>query len=258
MLNLLLSKQHSNVPKFGNWENDDDVPYTVYFDKARKTRGGKMINPNDPQENPDMFPDNELARASSDPPPPKSGTKSNLPIRTGPENRKSREDGDFKQQFSNSPARVENMGQKVANELSHGGRAQRPARTARRSEGSEQSIERSPLHPHYQAKVTGRGSGSPAWDGKSHDSSHGTPGRSRLKPTTRGDESPEKGAAVPRFGEWDENDPQAAENFTHIFNKVREERNTEGGNISGTPKHPSYGTRPQQPKEPKKRGCFCW
>ncbi|GFQ02703.1 rpm1-interacting protein 4 [Phtheirospermum japonicum] len=169
----------SNVPKFGNWENDDNVPYTVYFDKARKTRG-KMINPNDPQENPDMFPNNEpssLARASSDPPPPKSVTKSNEPIATGHENRKSREDGEFRQQFSNSPARVENAGQKVANDPSHGGRAQRPARPARRSEGSEQSIERSPLHPHYQAKVTGRGSGSPAWEGKSHDSSHGTPGR---------------------------------------------------------------------------------
>ncbi|KAL8482083.1 hypothetical protein ACS0TY_028288 [Phlomoides rotata] len=49
----------SNVPKFGTWENAEgnDVPYTVYFDKARKNRGGggKMINPNDPQENPEMF-----------------------------------------------------------------------------------------------------------------------------------------------------------------------------------------------------------
>ncbi|MBO1362121.1 hypothetical protein J2D73_20300, partial [Acetobacter sacchari] len=90
----------------------------------------------------------------------------------------------------------------------------------RPSAGSDQSFERSPLHPHYQAKVTGRSSGSPAWEGKNHDSSHGTPGRSRLKPTSRGDESPDKGAAVPRFDEWDENDPQSAENFTHIFNKV--------------------------------------
>ncbi|GER50634.1 RPM1 interacting protein 4 transcript 2 [Striga asiatica] len=232
----LLSNQRSSVPKFGNWENDDNVPYTVYFDKARKNRGGgKVINPNDPQENPDMFPNND--------PSSKSRTKSDEPIGPGPEHRTaSKEDSDFKR-FTNSPARAENMGQ----------RSTKAGRPTRRSEGSEQGFERSPLHPHYQAKVTGRvsGSGSPSWEGKNHDSSHGTPGRSRLKPTSRGDESPEKGAAIPKFGEWDESDPQAAENFTHIFNKVREERNTGPTNVSGTPKHPSYGARPQQSKDPK-------
>ncbi|KAL0389868.1 UNVERIFIED_CONTAM: RPM1-interacting protein 4 [Sesamum calycinum] len=211
-LNFVAYAMRSNVPKFGNWENEDNVPYTVFFDKARKNRGGKMINPNDPQENPDMFP-------SSDPPPlppaRPSRTRPEEPIGRGavrpttPEHRVSREDGDFRQ-FSNSPARNENMGESY-----------------------------------------GRGSGSPAWEGKSHDSSHGTAAKSRLRPA-RGDESPDKGAAVPRFGEWNENDPQSAENFTHIFNKVREERNTGtgAGNMTGTPKHPSYGARSQS-NEPK-------
>ncbi|KAH6837209.1 hypothetical protein C2S53_020852, partial [Perilla frutescens var. hirtella] len=238
----------ANVPKFGNWENDDNVPYTVYFEKARKNKGGKMINPNDPQENPDMFPD-------ADPPvaplAAKPRARADEPNGRRPERRVSTEDGDL----SNSG---ENPGQRAANESSYGGRGgQRGGRPTRPSAGSEQSFERSPLHPHYQAKVMGRGNGSPAWEGKSHDSSHGTPGRSKLRPTSRGDESPDKGAAVPRFGEWDENDPQSAENFTHIFNKVREERNTGAGNPSGTPRHPSYGTpgRPkEQPKRKKSRG----
>ena len=39
------------MPKFGNWESEENVPYTAYFEKARKGRGGKIINPNDPQEN---------------------------------------------------------------------------------------------------------------------------------------------------------------------------------------------------------------
>ncbi|KAI3461852.1 hypothetical protein Pfo_018515 [Paulownia fortunei] len=252
----------SNVPKFGNWENEDNVPYTVYFDKARKHRGGKMINPNDPQENPDMFTNIDPSPPAPAPAPPaKSRTRPEEPIGRGavrptPEHRVSMEDGDVRQ-FRNSPARGENTGQRTANESNYGGQSQRPARSARPSAGSEQSFERSPLHPHYQAKVTGRSSGSPAWEGKNYDSSHGTPGRSRLRPTTRGDESPDKGAAVPRFGEWDENDPQAAENFTHIFNKVREERNTGAGNVPGTPKHPSYDTRGQQANEPKKC-CFPW
>ncbi|KAG8387279.1 hypothetical protein BUALT_Bualt02G0004900 [Buddleja alternifolia] len=237
------TQQRSGVPKFGNWENEDNVPYTVYFDKARKNRGGKMINPNDPEENADMFPD-----VDPSPPAPKPKT---------PERRVSGEEGDLRH-FTNSPAQGENTGQRPSNESNYGGRGQRAARPARQSGGSEQSFDRSPLHPHYQAKVAGRGSGSPAWEGRSHDNTHGTPGRSRLKPTTRGDESPDKGAAVPRFGEWDENDPQAAENFTHIFNKVREERNTGPGNVTGTPKHPSYGARNQHASEPKKCCCPWW
>ncbi|XP_075081978.1 RPM1-interacting protein 4-like isoform X2 [Nicotiana tabacum] len=44
----------SHVPKFGNWDGDN-VPYTTYFENARKGKGGKMINPNDPEENPEAF-----------------------------------------------------------------------------------------------------------------------------------------------------------------------------------------------------------
>ena len=52
-----MQKQQKNahVPKFGNWDNDGNVPYTLYFDNARKGKGGKPINPNDPVENPEAF-----------------------------------------------------------------------------------------------------------------------------------------------------------------------------------------------------------
>ncbi|PKA56602.1 RPM1-interacting protein 4 [Apostasia shenzhenica] len=43
----------AHVPKFGNWE-DKDVPYTKYFENARKDRVGGF-NPNDPEENPEAF-----------------------------------------------------------------------------------------------------------------------------------------------------------------------------------------------------------
>lgn len=39
----------------------------------------------------------------------------------------------------------------------------------------------------------------------------------------------EKGRPLPKFGEWDENDPSSAEGFTVIFNKARDEKKT-GGN----------------------------
>ncbi|KAL2470678.1 RPM1-interacting protein 4 [Abeliophyllum distichum] len=244
---------NSNVPKFGNWESEDNVPYTVYFEKARKNRGGKMINPNDPEENPDMFPNTESPAPA---PAPAPAPLSKPQTRPG-EQRVSREEGDFRQ-FRNSPAQSENMGQRTANESNYVSRGVRSGGHARPSSGSEHSIERSPLHPHHQAKITGRGSGSPAWEGKnSYDSSHGTPGRSRLKSVAQGDESPDRGAAVPKFGEWDENDPQSAENFTHIFNQVRDERNNGAGNVSGTPKHSSHGAQNQHSKNHKTR-CFPW
>ncbi|KAK4365595.1 hypothetical protein RND71_013475 [Anisodus tanguticus] len=287
-----------NVPKFGNWENDDNMPYTVYFEKARQTRGtGKIINPNDPEENPDMFPN----PAPSAPPPavplrskPKRQTEEPIgrggAARQTREQRLSTEDADFRL-FANAPAPNENMGRKDTNEPSHQrGRGSSSGRTGRQSAGSEHSFDKSPLHPHYQAKVnSGRGVMSPAREGKnnSYDSSHGTPGRSfessratpgrsfesshatpgrsKIKQETRDDNphkivtvmktccfqaaykslynfnaqvtEPDRGAAVPRFGEWDETDPQSADNYTHIFNKVREEKQ---GNPSGTPSRASY------------------
>lgn len=177
------------MPKFGNWESDGSVPYTVFFDKARQNKGGgKMINPNDPLENPEMFAHLEPSSLAA-PPPPKPRARQEEPIgrravRPAPEQRLSREDGEFRQ-FGNSSARTEpNYGGRGQGQ----GQGQRPARSAKHSAGSEQSFERSPLHPHYQKNVMGRGSGSPAWEGRSYDSSHGTPGRSRLR-QGRGDES---------------------------------------------------------------------
>ncbi|CAN1242533.1 Protein NOI4, partial [Linum perenne] len=36
------------------------------------------------------------------------------------------------------------------------------------------------------------------------------------------------GRPLPKFGEWDVNDPSSAEGFTVIFNKVRDEKKTGG------------------------------
>ncbi|XP_042391426.1 protein NOI4-like isoform X1 [Zingiber officinale] len=43
----------------------------------------------------------------------------------------------------------------------------------------------------------------------------------------------EKGCPLPKFGEWDVNDPASAEGFTVIFNKARDEKKM-GGNIRET------------------------
>ncbi|GFZ13473.1 hypothetical protein Acr_23g0018580 [Actinidia rufa] len=107
-------QQRSHVPKFGNWTSEENIPYTVYFDQARKNRtGGKMINPNDPQENPDMFP-NTTPLAQDQHLEPK-GWRAASP---GHERQVSREDGDLTQ-FSQSPARKVNMNRRVAGESAH-------------------------------------------------------------------------------------------------------------------------------------------
>ncbi|KAB2041884.1 hypothetical protein ERO13_D02G154700v2 [Gossypium hirsutum] len=40
-----------------------------------------------------------------------------------------------------------------------------------------------------------------------------------------------KGQALPKFGEWDVNDPASAEGYTAIFNIARDEKRT-GGNVT--------------------------
>jgi len=177
---VLIWQQRSHVPKFGNWEGEDDVPYTVYFDKARKSRpGSKMINPNDPEENPDLA----LQNSSSDdviPPKPRVSSENQSEkgtVRlTHNDLQKNKEEGDVKHSV-NSPARPGGHGVGSADSR------RRPSRQSTAS--SEYSAERSPLH--RQAKTPGRDS--PSWEGKStYDSSHGTPGRSRLRPVNRDDE----------------------------------------------------------------------
>ncbi|XP_059626218.1 RPM1-interacting protein 4-like [Cornus florida] len=259
----------AHVPKFGNWESEENVPYTVYFEKARKGKGrtgGKMINPNDPQENPDMFPDvAPPAQAQAQAPPSRTRTAPEEPIgqvavRPTHERRVSREDVDA-MNSTDSLARNGNTPRKTANDHQrHGGRGAGSGRPARQSAGSEHSIERSPLHPHYQARIVGKSSGSPSREGRnSYDGSHGTPGRSRLKPVTQGDESPDRGAAVPRFGEWDEKNPSSADNYTHIFNRVREERHTGPGKSPGRDSEHSYNNiRKQNQNDNAKICCFPW
>ncbi|KAK8565178.1 hypothetical protein V6N13_020304 [Hibiscus sabdariffa] len=263
-------QQRSHVPKFGNWEGEENVPYTVYFDKARQGRssGGKIVNPNDPQESPDLHQDFVAPTRSN----PASRAKPEVdepvgqgPARRGHEHRRSREEGYLKQ-YADSPTH-DNVNRRPSGDTTpsrygrgviSGEAAKRPTRS---SIGSENSLEKSPLHP--QARVTARGSmPSPAWEGKtSYDSSHGTPGRSRLRPSARGDESPDKTAAVPKFGDWDESNPASADGYTHIFNKVREERNN-GGRVPGMPgdQSPYNNARNRRPSNNSavKSCCLPW
>ncbi|GLT31019.1 hypothetical protein SLA2020_057870 [Shorea laevis] len=68
----------------------------------------------------------------------------------------------------------------------------------------------------------------------------------------------DKGQPLPKFGEWDVNDPTSAEGFTMIFNKARDEKKTGGKpdsptNADSHVKH-GHGMDPGKP-QPKKWLC---
>ncbi|KAL0927945.1 hypothetical protein M5K25_002172 [Dendrobium thyrsiflorum] len=142
-----------------------------------------------------------------------------------------------------------------------------PQRRTTRTSLHEHSAEHSPLHHHHQARVANKGgSSSPSWERKiSSDGGHGTtsntPGKSRLRAGGRADESPEEGAAVPKFGEWDEDNPSSADGFTGIFNKVREEKQTSATKVPILTDDSTYLSSYHHEKRSKRSticSCFNW
>ncbi|KAH9607200.1 hypothetical protein KSS87_021266, partial [Heliosperma pusillum] len=65
----------------------------------------------------------------------------------------------------------------------------------------------------------------------------------------------DKGRPLPKFGEWDVNDPSSAEGFTVIFNKARDEKKTGGKPDSPGNSQPS--TKPgMDPTKSQPVSCF--
>lgn len=182
--------------------------------------------------------------------------------------RPSREEGEMRR-LPDSPLRHETAGRRNSSNSPHhrygsSSAGDTPRRQSRHSIGSDRSTDHSPLHPHSQARVGGKNIGvsSPSWERKApSDGSQGlapsTPGRSRLRSVTRGDDSPDRGPAVPKFGDWDETDPAAAEGFTQVFNLVREEKHSDTGKVPTMPSETSNSTTQKQANENAK-GCFCF
>ncbi|RWR87090.1 RPM1-interacting protein 4-like protein [Cinnamomum micranthum f. kanehirae] len=264
--------QRSHVPKFGNWEAGETVPYTAYFDKARQGRGGKIINPNDPQDNPDAFYDKmppvHAPPTSSDPEVPAARAS---PAASKPKHvrHSSGEDGEFSRSVE-SPARNDIGGRKAVTDSpqrysDRGGNSGNHPRGSRLSGTSDRSVEHSPLHPHQQTRAVSKGGvNSPSWErkgsseaGRGHSVAPSTPARSKLRSSI--DETPERGPAVPKFGEWDENNPASADGFTHIFNKVREEKQTGAAKVPAMPTESSYNDHRKDSSDdfgPVKCWCF--
>ncbi|KAL8106170.1 RPM1-interacting protein 4-like isoform X1 [Apium graveolens] len=312
--------QRSQLPKFGNWENEDNVPYTVYFENARKGKSGnkmklskpdlvsnerspvevtsfegkaelevvngpetersrhkRQLSREDGELTPVQITDNESSHqhhggVTSENNESESEANKDLEG-TGPSHQRqlSGEDRDIIRKPYNSPLRHETIGKKGNADSPHhrlgGGSTDSPRRVSGQNSRPDRSVEQSPLHPHHQTRTGNKGSGvsSPSWERKgSSEGTHGlapfTPGRSRLRSSvTGGDETPDYGPVVPKFGDWDESDPSAGEGYTHIFNKVREEKLSETGKVPIVPTETSYpSTGQRQYARSSSKGCFCF
>lgn len=237
----------SQVPKFGNWENEEDVPYTAYFEKAKKNRKAKT-KPYIPDPSSDNEPpiqareEAEIKHADSTKSEPERPNAST----TKEESRMRQEEVDLRKSSDSLP---------------------NPRRTPKQSGGSDRSFDSSPMLPHPPARSGNRGSAgsSPMWEKKvSSEGNPGpassTPGRSRLKQVPRGDETHDDDTPIPKFGGWDERDPASAEGYTHIFNKAREDRHNGGGKspMVSTDSVEFYGQNQRGNDNSKGCGCFPW
>ncbi|XP_020594770.1 RPM1-interacting protein 4-like, partial [Phalaenopsis equestris] len=242
-------QQNARVPQFGKWENDGSVPYTQYFENARKGKNAtKLFNPNDPLQNPEAF-QQEGPLIHTYPPSSQGSAKAKH------ERRKSREDADRNQASKYTSAEALPSHKLVSGSPNRrhdqGNLGHPPRKQSQSNVESDHSTDRSPVHPHLHYRSSSKGTiSSPSRERRSSSDKHGlapnTPGRTKMKPSDRNDYSVDKGSAVPKFGEWDVMDPASADSYSYIFNQVREEKH------SGSTKIPS-NSRESKSNGQKKR-----
>uniref|UniRef100_A0A453MI16 RIN4 pathogenic type III effector avirulence factor Avr cleavage site domain-containing protein n=3 Tax=Triticinae TaxID=1648030 RepID=A0A453MI16_AEGTS len=235
---IMVKQQHQGVPKFGNWE-DEGQGYTQYFENARMGKSpGRPVNQNDRNEGAAQAPSNDPPSVKASPLRPGSepGLRKNRD-----ERRATREDL-RRHEAAARKTHAESPNHRYGDQTNYDGAARKA------------SNERSPIHPRQQARLADKGGvSSPIADRRG--SAPTTPGRSKMRPTGRGDETPERGSAVPKFGDWDEKDPSTGEGFTDIFEKVREEKQS-GADTVGT-SH-AYKDRYNQGDRYESSGCSCF
>ncbi|GJT16533.1 RPM1-interacting protein 4-like protein isoform X1 [Tanacetum coccineum] len=210
VLTCAKQQQRSHIPKFGSWDADN-VPYTTYFENARKDKGsGVMINPNDPEQNPEAF----MAYGGG------SDDVSNDNIVNDEKNmkhgdKKSTTSIDFNRKGSNSD--FSNVQQNYKSDRRKSSKSRE-----RISNFSPPSPSPGPNRPRYGYN---RADDIPV---REFFFEHNIPSH--------------RSASVPMFGAWDEKDPKSGEGFTVIFQKVKEEKHIAATKFPPIPQQPSYNS----------------
>ncbi|XP_060669858.1 RPM1-interacting protein 4 [Ziziphus jujuba] len=220
---LSVMAKSSHVPKFGDWENDDNVPYTDYFENALKHKSGVKMNPNDPEENPEAFMAFNTRRAEKN---------TNINNITQPHNNNDnyhmikgvrhladrRSDkrinsahqnvmGSYKSNTTTSESLSDDQESSSAYSLLDNRRARISRR--KKSDGLAQGISSNGL-PQLAQEHTSHTHTSGSNIVKHSSSTHNAHHRAT--------------SSIPKFGAWDEADPRSGEGFTAIFEKVKEEK----------------------------------
>ncbi|XP_029128138.1 RPM1-interacting protein 4-like isoform X2 [Cajanus cajan] len=180
----------SHVPKFGNWDNDN-VPYTAYFEHARKEKSGTMVNPNDPMKNPEAF--NTWTRV---------GENVDADEVMGSHSHHS---------YSHSVSSLESGNHTHRHHVHHRSRGSQGSFTAEFA--SEQS------HFDHKRSITKGGTSIKRFSSPSHNGH-------KSKSSSFNDQAHHHAAAIPKFGTWDVTNPQSGEGYTAIFTKIKEEKQT--------------------------------
>ncbi|CAL9779197.1 unnamed protein product, partial [Musa acuminata subsp. burmannicoides] len=176
--------QRGHVPRFGDW--NQNAAYTTYFETARKGKatGSNIVNPNDPEQSPELHKPGALAAEPSYPYP-KQG-----PVNQQPKPNNGREERQLEGGYAPAPPQSRNSSQGTTVD-----RYGRNHAAARRNPGEVGYIPSpSPVSPSRAGNARG-----------------GLAGRQRA-------------TAVPKFGEWDATDPKSSPGYTVIFNQVKEDK----------------------------------
>ncbi|WOL11398.1 hypothetical protein Cni_G20160 [Canna indica] len=237
-----MATNQEQVPKFGNWGTAESVPYTEYFDQARRKRNGKTTaNPNDHKETSKDFVKDTPSQLNAAP----LTTGSNPETRKPKDSKPRKDSGSYHRTdapsvhkegvIRKSPANPHH--QRYVDQANHSDNQKRASKTY----GSS-----------YEGKPADRTGNNPASERKL--ASEGTtPGRTKTNPGDRvyRTQPVHDDVPVPPFAEWDENDPASGEKYTGIFKTIADSRRT-----PGTPYQPPEPSNQQQNSTGDK-GCGC-
>ncbi|KAM0947071.1 putative RPM1-interacting protein 4/NOI4 [Dioscorea sansibarensis] len=274
-------QQKAHVPKFGNWEIDDNVPYTQYFDNARigNKYDGKF-NPNDPYENPDAFKDSSPVqlRDTIKPKFEDRRMKSRTPPSQGMKYKSELEDPKTKNwQYENKG----NNNNHLRPTSHYDSKPQKPALSPpQRRYGDKISDDQlqkpnrtyggyefdpAPFRHRRQTRSANKGHGfSPSsWEERgSGEASYGfapnTSSVSKMWPVGRGNETNGRTSVVPKFGEWDECDPSSADGYSHVFSRMKEEKQTSSAKVPVISHDPIRTDQLNKDRSPKSTRCGCF
>lgn len=223
--------QRSHIPKFGSWDGDN-VPYTAYFESARKDKGSgvKMMNPNDPEENPEAFMFAGGGATGND------GDNSDKVILA-----KKHQVEEWKPVFPKTADRQKNVSRKSMTSESSSYKTN--------SDYSQQSNNRHARSEQKNSSSERSNSFCPPSPG---------PTRPRNGYNPADNIASQRSASVPIFGAWDERDPKSGDGFTVIFEKVKEEKQIAAAKFPPVPQQPTNFSNSYNKKETRAKKCCCF